>query len=394
MAKIDPHKTEEKYLKWKEQTKSHIPGISPTNASTLRQYLFDMEHGFNVSSANKKGARSFLRLNVLRMRIPFIMTKLEELYNLNDILKVSEQQICKLFADMRTGEIAKSDGGIYKSTKDFAKDFKSFWHWHQKVSKKKGIEIQDITTDFDTSGEKPKWVYLTEEEVRMLADNAKYEYKTIILFLFDSGIRAPTELMNLKVSDFFNDFKEVQITDEISKTFGRRIKLMISSNLLKKYVKDKKLQENDYLFTLNPYSVNRYLKNLAKRFFQDRISPAGEKYCNLTMYDFRHCSCCYWLVRYKSESALKYRFGWKKSEKIHYYSEMIGMRDTICEDDLLMDMTRTEIEKKLQLSENQNKIMQEEIKLVNLKINRLIEFVQENMIKQKSGGVQELQILQ
>ena len=50
-----------------------------------------------------------------------------------------------------------------------------------------------------------------------------------MMFLFDSGIRSPTELMNVKVSDLFNDFKELNIREEISKTFGRRIKLMICS---------------------------------------------------------------------------------------------------------------------------------------------------------------------
>jgi hypothetical protein len=42
----------------------------------------------------------------------------------------------------------------------------------------------------------------------------------------------------------------------------------------------------------------------------------------IKMYDFRHSSCCYWLPRYKSENALKYRFGWKKSDMISYYSHL------------------------------------------------------------------------
>ncbi len=79
------------------------------------------------------------------------------------------------------------------------------------------------------------------------------------------------------------------------------------------------------------------------------------------MYDFRHISCCYWLPRYKSESALKYRFGWKKSDKIHYYSEMLGMRDTISEEDLLVDITKTEIEKRLSKAENENELLREEM---------------------------------
>ena len=86
---------------------------------------------------------------------------------------------------------------------------------------------------------------------------------------------------------------------------------------------------------------------------------------NLTMYDFRHCSCCYWLPRYKSESALKYRFGWKKSDKIHYYSELLGMKDTIREEDMLIDLTKTEIEKRLLMTERENEILKEKLQAYN-----------------------------
>ncbi|MDD3993799.1 MAG: hypothetical protein PHX15_01205, partial [Candidatus Nanoarchaeia archaeon] len=74
-----------------------------------------------------------------------------------------------------------------------------------------------------------------------------------------------------------------------------------------------------------------------------------------------HCSCCYWLPRYKSESALKYRFGWKKSDKIHYYSELLGMRDTISEDDLLTPDVKTEVEKELVETKNENSLLKEEL---------------------------------
>ena len=108
-----------------------------------------------------------------------------------------------------------------------------------KVSKKKSIRVNDITEDLDTRREKPKWVYLDEEQVRKLAYNSKYDYKVLMMFLFDTGIRAPTELMNVKVSDLSQDCKELNIKDEISKTFGRRIKLMLCSELVKRYIKER-----------------------------------------------------------------------------------------------------------------------------------------------------------
>jgi hypothetical protein len=114
--------------------------------------------------------------------------------------------------------------------------------------------------------------------------------------------------------------------------------------------------------------TNKYLKRLAQRLFGDKVSPAGAKYSDLTMYDFRHMASCYWLPRYKSESALKYRFGWKKSDKIHYYSELLGMKDTISEEDMLLDLTKTEIEKRLEKSEKEKEILMDRMRSVEVEL--------------------------
>lgn len=359
--KIDPYNTKEKYLKWKTKAlENGISGLTSANSQIIMQYLQDMEQGINVSTLNKKGARSHLRLRSLSIRIIFIAKTLQERLSLN-LTEVEEPNLFSMFADMRTGVIKRKDGGTYKNAGDYVKDFKAFWHWHQKVNRKKGIEIKDITLDLDTSKDKPKWVYLTEEQVKLLCTNAEHKYEVLIWFLFDTGIRAPTELLNVKISDFFNDFKELNIREEISKTFGRRVKLMLCSSLIKSYVKQLNLKPDDYLFPSSYKNLNIVLKRLAKRVLGDGMSPAGQKYSELTMYDFRHNSCCYWLPRYKSESALKYRFGWKKSEKIHYYSELLGMRDTISQDDMLIDITKTEIEQQLQKVIKEKELMQEEL---------------------------------
>jgi len=369
--KIDPYKHEEKYLQWKEKTQSAIPEITKANSDIIKQYLQDMEQGLNVSVSSKKGSRSFIRLNVLRQRLTFLAKQFEARFGLDSILNISEHQLFQFFLDMRSGVIARKDGGKLKSAKDFVRDFKAFWHWHQKVNRKQDIEIKDITVDLDPSGEKPDWVYLTEEQVKKLASSARSDYQTLIWFLFDSGIRSPTELMNIRVSDFYNDFKELNIREEVSKTFGRRIKLLICPHLIKNYVQTLNLGKDDYLFTTSPFAVNKYLKHLAKRVLGDEKSPAGEKYSHLTMYDFRHISCCYWLPRYKSESALKYRFGWKNSDKIHYYSELLGMKDTISEDDLLVDVTKVEIEKRLDKAEKENLILREGNEHLKLQIAKI-----------------------
>ena len=360
--RIDPYKHEERYKKWKEKISvSGIPNISKINSDLIIQYVTDMEHGLNVSAASVKGGRSFIRLNTIKEKMNFFAIKFEKIYNLKDITQITEPQLILFFSKMQKGEILRKDGKKYISVNYFVKCFKAFWHWWQTINRKKGITLQDITLDLDSRGTKPKWVYLTEDQIKLLIDNSKFKYKVLIMFLFDSGIRSPTELVNIKVSDLYEDCKELMIREDTSKTFGRKIKLMLCSEYLKDYIRFEDLKNDDYLFPINPQSVNKYLKRLAKRILGEENSLAGDKYSNLTMYDFRHCSCCYWLPRYKSESALKYRFGWKKSEKIHYYSEMLGMKDTISEEDMFVDVTKTELEQRANKSDKEKKILEERI---------------------------------
>ena len=385
--KIDIYNHKNKYLNWKAKIKnSDIEGLKKANSDIIKRYVFDMENGLNVAVKSVKGARSHIRLNNLKQRLIFITKELEQRYNLKSYEGLTEEVLFKFFNGMRQGDIKRKDGKEYQSVGDYVKVFKAFYHWFMKVNKKNGDEIIDITLDLDTSSSKPKWVYLNEEQVKKLCDNAKYDYRVLIMFLFDSGIRSPTELVNIKVSDLYNDYKELLISDEISKTFGRRIKLMLCSEMLKDYIKEKQLKLEDYLFPINPVGANQYLQRLATRLFGDKVSEAGQKYSELSLYDFRHCSCCYWLPRYKSESALKYRFGWKKSDKIHYYSEMLGMKDTISEEDLLVDTTKTELEIRLSKTEKENSLLTDKVEFMDKKleeIQKLTDVLFEEIAKKK-----------
>ena len=373
--KIDPYKHKERYLQWKEDVRQGIPNISKNNSDIILQYLKDMEIGVNISSVSVKGARGYNRLNTLKDKLIFFSKKFNTSFNLGCITEIKEEQLFQFFSDINKGIIKRRDGNNFMGVHTYVKIFKAFWHWYQKIARKQGIEVKDITLDLDTKANKPKWVYLTEKQVKQLYDKAGQRYKVLIMFLYDSGIRAPTELINVRVSDLFNNCTEMQIRDEISKTFGRRIKLMICSKILKDYVQENNLKSEDQLFPINPTVVNRYLQRLAVKVFGEGVSEAGEPYSRLSMYDFRHCSCCYWLPRYKSESALKYRFGWKKSDKIHYYSELLGMKDTISEDDLLIDITKTEIEKRLIKAEREVEFLAEDNQHMKNQMKTIMELI-------------------
>ena len=360
--KHDIHKHGEQWEQWK--AKSLVDGIlaiSSANSRSIMQYLLDMELGVNISSVSVKGPRTPARLNILRSRMVLFAKKFEAC-GITDLTSLTEEQLFSLFADLRSGAITTVQGRPYQSLDTLTNVFKAFWHWHQKVSRKRGLTVRDITVDLPKYDEKPKWVYLNESQVFQLCRSARHDYQVLFTFIIDSGIRT-SELVHLKMSDLYGDCKELHIRHEIAKkgSFGRRIKLMLCRDLLLDFCKMKQLQPDDYLFSMKPFTVNKYLKGLATRLFGDHVTEAGKRFGEISLYDLRHNSCCYWLPRYKSESSLKYRFGWKKSDMIHYYSELLGMRDTIAEEDLLIDVNKTELERRLVSVEQENQLLKERL---------------------------------
>lgn len=337
----DLYNSQQKFEEWLNNVdKVGIEGLNKFNSNIIIRFIKDMKLGINISKRSEKGGRSFIRLNHLKQKIIFIAKQLEK-RNIEEITKVKAQQLHELFSNMREGIIKTNQGMPYKSTGDYVKDFKVFWHWYQKINRIKGKEIIDITEELDRRGDKPEWVYFTELDLDKMIGQATYDLKPIIALAFDSGAR-PSELLNIKISDFSNDFKELSIREETSKTFGRKIKLMLCSRQLLEYSLKLNLKQDDYICRISLAIINQNLRKLGKLFLSDRIKKK-----NLSLYDFRHCSACYWLPKYKSESALKYRFGWKRSDMIHYYTEFLGMKDTIKQEDLYTDISKTELEKQI-----------------------------------------------
>ncbi len=368
VAKVkDLYHHKDRFQNWLEKIKKKkkIKGLKESYSDLVIKYIQDMAIGLNISSQSKKGARSPVRLNNLRQRLCFILKILQE-RKINNPSDIKPKDLHKLFDDMRNGTIKTRMGTAYKSTADYVKIFKAFWHWYQKTNRQKGKIIEDITTDLDISRDKPKFVYFTKEEADKIINAASYDLKPILALAFDSGMRV-TELLNIKISDFSNDFKEVNIREETSKTFGRRIKLMLCSEQIKAYVEKLDLKLDDFLCRKNPPMINKELRKLSEK----TLNPEQIKYKQLSLYDFRHSSCCFWLPKYKSENALKYRFGWKKSDMIHYYTEFLGMKDTINEEDMYVDVTKTELEKEIGKLKKEDRTQKETMAKVESKQNEL-----------------------
>ena len=387
---IDPYKNLERFKKNKHKK---LAKFSEKNRVIVEQYIDDMERGRNV--AGIKGPRGYTHLNTLLSRLTRIAELSKEKYN-KTLIELNGDDAIDLFEDMRNGTIKKQNGKRYKSTQNYSKIFTAFWNWWVRINRRKGKNIDNIVVDLSSRPDhKPEFVYFNFGSLQIMLNEAKFDYKVLMILLFDSGIRAPTELMNIKRKDITiipkSNIFQLQIRDEVSKTFGRKIKLMLSSDLVKQYLIKHKFKKNDFLFTTKPYHVNQYLKRLSQRVFGEDLRNLEENKSNkqLTMYDFRHSSCCYWLPRYKSESALKYRFGWKKSSMIYYYSEFLGMKDTIKQDDMLIDITKTEIEKELNEEKQKVALLEEQMGAMQKQINEELALVRKDIVVMFSKSQRE-----
>ena len=166
------------------------------------------------------------------------------------------------------------------------------------------------------------------------------------MFLFDSGAR-PQEAYSLKVNDFSADYLHLTIRPEIAKTFGRTITLKLSSALIKEYINRNNLQPDDFLIIKQQAAFNKYLRTHAVKLFGTGNTKARKPYSQMRLYDIRHNASCYWLKRYQKQNALMYRMGWVKEEEVRYYSEFLGMSDTISDEDMVTSEDKTKYDKEI-----------------------------------------------
>ena len=346
MTKRDPYNHKQRWFAWKQQSQKAIEGISEYNSNLIKDFLSDMELGKNTSPVARKGERSYCRLLALKSRITFFALQ----FGRQELDTITKDQIHKLFYNMRNGTLTKPGGKPYIGISSYVKDFKSFWSWLIRTGK---TDI-NITSDLCRSdGRKPAWVYLSEEEFKSLANRANTDYRALLWLMYDTGMRV-TEGYSVKVSDFSNDFTQLNIRDENSKTFGRRIKLKLCSPFIRELIKAHNLSLNDYIFIKEPAAFNKYLRNLAKGIFGTSVSPARKTYDKMRLYDIRHNASCYWLKRYPTMSGLMYRMGWSEEKEVRYYSEFLGQSDSIDDEDMVTTEEKTKYEKKIARLEQSN----------------------------------------
>lgn len=365
--KKDPYKNEERWTKWKENHFNKNPkGTRKQDWTLLIEFLKDMELGLNTPK-EKKGKRSAGTLLNLSSHNKLFLEKLNK-----PLLKLTKQDLHKFEQEISDGKILKQNGKKYTAFGNYIKDFKVFWRW---ILRTKKVD-EDICEDITSKTGKPDWVYLTEEQIKKLFNRFSFEYKTLCFFFYDSGCRV-TEGINIKINDFSEDYEKVTIREETSKTFERTINLKMSRELLKEYIKEKGLEGEDYLIQKKPFAINKYLRyHCGNMFGKEKVShPKSKgKYKNFTLYSIRHNSACFWFNKYPTHKGIMYRFGWRKPDKIEYYSNFLGVSDEITDSDMVIGEDRDKLfELELENKNRKNeisKLIGENKKLKN-NINKL-----------------------
>ena len=336
--KIDLYKNKERWESFKEKHFYKTPeGIRKQDWKLLVDFLKDMELGLNTPKEKKGKRDSGTLLNLASHNQLFLKHFKKQLTQLKKI------DLHELEKEVSSGKIKKRNGENFSAFGNYIKDFKVFWNWGLRTGNFKENIIEDITSKTD----KPNWVYLSEEQIKKFFNELSLEYRTYCWFLYDTGMRV-TEAMNIRIKDFSENFSKVTIPDEVSKTFGRTINLKISTELIKNFVKENNLKENDLLIKKNPFTINKYLRyHSGKIFGKEKVShpKSKEVYGNFTIYDIRHNSACYWFNRYPTHKGLMYRFGWRKADKIEYYSEFLGVSDEIRDNDMILGEDKDKIYK-------------------------------------------------
>lgn len=358
---------------WKENaSKNGIEGLNKENSKLILEYILDMETGRNMGR-NKRGARSYIRMNVSRGLLIGLAEKLEA-RKIKSLIKASSDDFLKLINDMRKGKEKKKAGGTYSdcSIADFVRIYKAFYNWYRRIKRKEGIVLDDITEDLSGNYNKTRFVYITKQQLDKMLPYLSEEEQLFALFLFDSIARCPSEVMSLKVKDVFERDGEVwlNIPDESSKTYGRVFNLLYCGEAISKYIKKNKLEPEEFLWKINYKLFLKKVKEVSIQTLGDKIShpKAEKKFSEIGGYDFRHSGAIHLrILAQKNNSisldAIRQRGGWADFEMLNYYTKFIGLTGEIKKEALLIEEDKTKLEKEMEeLKKKINFLMASRIK--------------------------------
>lgn len=365
--RIDPLKKDQLYANWRKRNKKGMFGLSKSNSDIILKFLSDMEQGLNTAKQSKKGGRSKARLLALAYHLKKVASLIKEKYNKNLLELDNRKQINSFFEEFKNGDIKTNKGEPYQSSDDFIRDFVCFWNWHVRVTDEENEEIDeknrviekenrslpkakkkpllekkfviDLVKYLARDPKENTFVHTTLSELKEVLPNLSKDDQTVALFLFDSIIRSPLEFSNIYNDDvtFYNDgVIELDVRNEIAKTYGRKFELVLCGDKLKAYIERHKLQPEDILFPHYTYSTfNKILQNAYVMTFGNKMTKGGKPFSAITGYSLRHSGACYFRFETGvSTDKIRLRGGWTDMRRLDYYTKVVGYKGRISKAEL------------------------------------------------------------
>src|SRR3989344_8781726 len=235
---------------WFMRNKRNIKGINNRDSKIILKYLKDMSIGLNVSKSHKLACRSPSRL----LGLAYSMISLSKI-SINAFQKslgyLAKTDVHKLFWGLREGTITQPNGKPYSksSAEKLCATFISFINWrikHEYFTHGRRIDnVVEFLNSYSTY--ENVFCYFSKKQLERELSRFEFNERVLLLLLFDSGIRAPIELVNLKGRNITYENKRTMLNVEVFKStsFSRKFNLTFCSNQIKKYLKRNNVKEDD-----------------------------------------------------------------------------------------------------------------------------------------------------
>ena len=270
------------------------------NKELILQFIRDCRLGKTLKGRQKKSigtARCLKYIHILKKISRWLDKPFDEVSQAD-----MERLIENLENDLYNYDLVGKNGKTIKSKRfapstklDYKKTLRKFYKWLQGNND----HYPELVDWIDTYEEHREIPALRREEIELLADSAKMRDKTIIMFLFDSGVRAE-ELLNIRVEDLTRIEETYKVRIVFSKTKPRTIHLPIASKYLDLWLRESTNKEDQsFLFPITYEALRMMLHRVAKSVLNKRVTP----------HILRHSSATYY-ANLLNHHQLCYRYGW------------------------------------------------------------------------------------
>jgi len=266
--------------------------LNERNRNLIIRFLWDCRVGKTIKGKAKKkiGEPRLLKYLYLLKKVSYWLNKPFD--------EVSQEEMEKLVTNIEDNKYKNGAKDFSEETKlDYKKSLKKFYKW---------LGNPGILEFMDMSCEEKDVPALTREQAEKLINSTpEIGLKTVIIVLFDGGLRAG-ELLNIRLKDvtkktYLSNQESFWINVRHSKTLQRTIPLPLSTKYLAEWLENHPEKHNPeaQLFPYRYIWVRKQISWLGKKVLKQRV--------NLHM--LRHSSATYWAPK-MNRYQLCAKYGW------------------------------------------------------------------------------------